>query len=291
MARLISRQEAARILDVHPQTVANWVSRGIIKGHMVDKCQMVDRDTIEQYFDSLQDLAHLEKTVKEKTEYLREEDFNLRHEIDDLLEARDKLKEGPCGYYRWVTQYATRSARGLFKGKQEIVFHKMMNLGSAVNVAKELGLSRSRVVEIFMKCLRIIADVINLTGAQEKWDKLEQENILLKVSNASLKQQLEDLRAAVALTPSLQLQSGGEQVIKILNTPLDDFNFTQRSKNALKGIGCRTLGDVISLTKERLKSAKNCGPKTVDDIEKVLADNGFSLGFDLNSLLQNADKE
>ncbi len=24
MARLISKQEAARILDVHPQTVANW---------------------------------------------------------------------------------------------------------------------------------------------------------------------------------------------------------------------------------------------------------------------------
>ena len=38
-------------------------------------------------------------------------------------------------------------------------------------------------------------------------------------------------------------------------------------------------------------SANNCGRKTVDDIEKVLADNGYALGVDLNSLLQNADKE
>ena len=71
MARLISRQEAARMLDVQPQTVTNWISKGIIKGHMVENHVMVDKETIEQFFDSLQDLAHLEKIVAEKTEYLR----------------------------------------------------------------------------------------------------------------------------------------------------------------------------------------------------------------------------
>ena len=251
----------------------------------------VDRETIEQYFDSLQDLAHLEKTVKEKTEYLREEDFNLQFEIDDLLEARDRIKDGPRGYYRWVSQYATMSAHGLFTGQQETIFHKMMNMGSADLVAKELGISRSRVVDIFFKCLRKISDVINLQEAQEKWDKLEQENKQLKVLNASLKQQLDDLRVAVASMPSLQPMSEGEQINKILDTPLGNFNFTQRSVNILKSIGCKTLGDVICLTRERLMSANNCGRKTVDDIEKVLADNGYALGVDLNSLLQNADKE
>jgi DNA-binding transcriptional MerR regulator len=291
MARLISRQEAARLLDVHPQTVTNWVSKGIIKGHTVDKCLMVDRDTIEQYFDSLQDLAHLEKTVKEKTEYLREEDFNLQFEIDDLLEAHDRIKDGPRGYYRWVSQYATMSAHGLFTGQQKTIFHKMMNMGSAELVAKELGISRSRVVDIFFKCLRKISDVINLQEAQEKWDKLEQENKQLKVLNASLKQQLDDLRIAVASMPSFQPMSECEQINKILDTPLGNFNFTQRSVNILKSFGCKTLGDVICLTRERLMSANNCGRKTVDDIEKVLADNGYALGVDLNFLLQNADKE
>ena len=291
MARLISRQEAARLLDVSEQTVSNWIQKGVIKGHLIENRLYVDRETIEQYFDSLQDLAHLEKTVKEKTEYLREEDFNLQFEIDDLLEARDRIKDGPRGYYRWVSQYATMSAHGLFTGQQKTIFHKMMNMGSAELVAKELGLSRSRVVDIFFKCLRKISDVSNLQEAQEKWDKLEQENKQLKVSNASLKQQLDDLRVAVASMPSLQPISKGEQINKTLDTSLDSFNFTQRSENILKSIGCKTLGDVICLTRERLMSANNCGRKTVDDIEKVLADNGYALGVDLNSLLQNADKE
>ena len=291
MARLISRQEAARLLDVSEQTVSNWIQKGVIKGHLIENRLYVDRETIEQYFDSLQDLAHLEKTVKEKTEYLREEDFNLQFEIDDLLEARDRIKDGPRGYYRWVSQYATMSAHGLFTGQQKTIFHKMMNMGSAELVAKELGISRSRVVDIFFKCLRKISDVINLQEAQEKWDKLEQENKQLKVLNASLKQQLDDLRVAVASMPSLQPMSEGEQINKILDTPLGNFNFTQRSVNILKSIGCKTLGDVICLTRERLMSANNCGRKTVDDIEKVLADNGYALGVDLNSLLQNADKE
>ena len=291
MARLISRQEAARLLDVSEQTVSNWIQKGVIKGHLIENRLYVDRETIEQYLDSLQDLAHLENSVKEKTKYLREEDFNLQFEIDDLLEARDRIKDGPRGYYRWVSQYATMSAHGLFTGQQKTIFHKMMNMGSAELVAKELGLSRSRVVDIFFKCLRKISDVINLQEAQEKWEKLEQDNKQLKVLNASLKQQLDDLRVAVASMPSLQPMSEGEQINKILDTPFANFNFTQRSVNILKSIGCKTLGDVICLTRERLMSANNCGRKTVDDIEKVLADNGYALGVDLNSLLQNADKE
>ena len=71
MARLITRQEAARLLDVSTQTVSNWIEKGYIKGHMIDKHVMVDRETIEQYFDGLKELEHLEKTVEEKTEYLR----------------------------------------------------------------------------------------------------------------------------------------------------------------------------------------------------------------------------
>ena len=114
MARLISRQEAARLLDVSLQTVSNWIEKGYIKGHMIDKHLMVDRETIEQYFDGLKELAHLEKTVEEKTEYLRKEDFKLGLEINDLLEAREKMEDGPHGVFRTIAKYATMSAYGLF---------------------------------------------------------------------------------------------------------------------------------------------------------------------------------
>lgn len=71
MARLISRQEAAKLLDVSIQTVTGWIEKGYIKGHKTGKYVMVDRETIEQYFDTLKELENLEKTVGERTEYLR----------------------------------------------------------------------------------------------------------------------------------------------------------------------------------------------------------------------------
>ena len=89
MARLITRQEAARILDVSTQTVSNWIEKGYIKAHMLDNHLMIDRETIEQHFDSLQDLAHLEKAVAEKKEHLRAEEFKLDDDIRDYLEPRE----------------------------------------------------------------------------------------------------------------------------------------------------------------------------------------------------------
>ena len=171
MARLITRQEAARLLDVSTQTVSNWIEKGYIKAHMLDNHLLVDRETIEQHFDNLQEWAHLEKIVAEKTEYLHKEDMNLEYEINDLLEARDRMKDGPRGVYRWITEYVTWSVDGLFTEQQQKIFDRMISNGNAAYIGKELGLSRSRVVDIFFKCLRKIAKVIDLAKTQEKWDE------------------------------------------------------------------------------------------------------------------------
>ena len=198
MARLITRQEAARMLNVSTQTVSNWIEKGYIKGHMMDSHIMVDKETVKQYFDTFQDLAHLEKTVEEKTEYLRKEDFKLGSEINDILEAREKMEDGPHGVFRTIAKYATMSAYDLFTKQQQTIFYRMMDWGNAEHIGKELGLSRSRVVEIYCNCLRKISDVIDLAQTQEKWDKLEQENKRLKLQNASLIQQLNEYKVNMA---------------------------------------------------------------------------------------------
>lgn len=234
MARLVTRQEAARLLNVSTQTVSNWIEKGYIKAHMLDNHLLVDRETIEQHFDSLQDLAHLEKTVKEKTEYLRKEDFNLEFEINDLLEARDRLKdERLYGVYRWIAEYATRSADGMFTEQQQKIFHRMMDNGSADYIGKELGLSRSRVVDTFFNCLRKIAKVIDLAKTQEKWDEMEQENKRLKLQNASLIQQLNEYKANMAAQTATPSIPENEAKIKLLGSNFEEFAFSVRATNVL----------------------------------------------------------
>lgn len=291
MARLVKRQEAARLLNVSTQTVSNWIEKGYIKAHMLDNHLLVDRETIEQHFDSLQDLAHLEKTVKEKTEYLRKEDFNLEFEINDLLEARDRLKdERLYGVYRWIAEYATRSADGMFTEQQQKIFHRMMDNGSADYIGKELGLSRSRVVDTFFNCLRKIAKVIDLAKTQEKWDEMEQENKRLKLQNASLIQQLNEYKANMAAQTATPSIPENEAKIKLLGSNFEEFAFSVRATNVLRGLGCVTMADVACLKKADLMNAKLCGKKTVEDIEKLLAEHGLSLGSKLQLLMHPSVK-
>ena len=291
MARLITRQEAARLLNVSTQTVSNWIEKGYIKAHMLDNHLLVDRETVEQHFDSLQDLAHLEKTVKEKTEYLRKEDFNLEFEINDLLEARDRMKdERLYGVYRWITEYATMSADGLFTEQQQKIFHRMIDNGSADYIGKELGLSRSRVVDTFFNCLRKIAKVIDLAKTQEKWDEMEQENKRLKLQNASLIQQLNEYKANMAAQTATPSIPENEAKIKLLGSNFEEFAFSVRATNVLRGLGCVTMADVACLKKADLLNAKLCGKKTVEDIEKLLADHGLCLGSKLQFLLHPSVK-
>lgn len=254
---------------------------------MLDNHLMVDRETIEQHFDSLQDWAHLEKTVEEKTEYLRKADFNLEFEINDLLEARDRLKDDRLyGVYRWITEYVTRSTDGLFNERQQTIFDRMISNGSSAYIAKELGLSRSKVVDIFFNCLRKITKVIDLAKTQEKWDELEQENKRLKLQNASLIQQLSECKANLATQTTTPSTPENEAKIKLLGSKFDDFAFSVRATNVLRGLGCVTMADVACLTKDDLMNAKLCGKKTVDDIEKLLAEHGLSLGSKLQYLLE-----
>lgn len=291
MARLVTRQEAARLLNVSTQTVSNWIEKSYIKAHMLDNHLLVDRETIEQHFDSLQDLAHLEKTVKEKTEYLRKEDFNLEFEINDLLEARDRLKdERLYGVYRWIAEYATRSADGMFTEQQQKIFHRMMDNGSADYIGKELGLSRSRVVDTFFNCLRKIAKVIDLAKTQEKWDEMEQENKRLKLQNASLIQQLNEYKANMAAQTATPSIPENEAKIKLLGSNFEEFAFSVRATNVLRGLGCVTMADVACLKKADLMNAKLCGKKTVEDIEKLLAEHGLSLGSKLQLLMHPSVK-
>jgi len=275
-AKLISIQEAAKLLGITPQSVRNWINCGYIKGHKVGDHLVVNRETIEQYFDSLKDLAHLEKSVHDKTEQLREENLKLDNEIIDILESRDKLEGARRGLFRWIAQYATMSSFGLFTEKQQTVYREMMSMGDSEHVAKKLGITRSRVIDIFLNCLKIIAQTINLKKDKEKWEKLEKENQQLKFLTATLRQELEDLKDSKPVEPK-KFKTEEELLNDKLNASIYNFAFSIRAIHVLEGVGCKTLGDVKNLQKGDLRNIPNCGLKTIKDIEEVLEANGLSL--------------
>lgn len=282
-ARLISVQEAAKLLGITSQSVRNWIDKGYIKGHMVGVRLVVDRETIEQYFDGLHELGKLEKSVYEKLEKLRKEDWELDDEIHDVLMAREKTESTSLrGVYRQIVSFAVMNSQSMFTDKQQQVFRGMMGWGNAETIAKDMGLTRSRVVEIFNHCLKIIHSTIRLKEDHEEWDRLRKENLQLKAENVSLRQQLAAYKKEEPKTPP----STPEEILRNkLNTPFVEFRFYGRAYHVLKDLGCKTLGDVASLQRSTLEGYPKCGKKTIEDIENELIEQGLSLGMKVEVLL------
>ena len=282
-ARLISVQEAAKLLGVTPQSVRNWIDKGYIKGHMVGDHLVVDRETIEQYFDGLQELGKLEKTVYAKLEKLRKEDWELDDEIHDVLMAKEKTENTSLrGVYRQIVSFAVMNSQSMFSDKQQQVFRGMMGWGNADSVAKDMGLTRSRVVDIFNQCLKIIHSTIRLKDDREEWERMRKENLRLKAENVSLRQQLNEYKKEEPPTPP---PTPEELLRQKLNTPFVEFPFFGRAYHVLKALGCKTLGDVAALQKSTLEGYPRCGRKTIEDIENELIEQGLSLGMKVDVLL------
>ena len=64
----------------------------------------------------------------------------------------------------------------------------------------------------------------------------------------------------------------------ILDTPITDFELSVRSRNCLKQMNIRSLGDLLRITEAELLSYKNFGETSLNEIKAMLAQKGLRLG-------------
>jgi DNA-directed RNA polymerase subunit alpha len=65
---------------------------------------------------------------------------------------------------------------------------------------------------------------------------------------------------------------------QILETPISDFELSVRSRNCLKKMNIRTLGDLLRITETELLSFKNFGETSLREIKVILESKGLHLG-------------
>ena len=64
----------------------------------------------------------------------------------------------------------------------------------------------------------------------------------------------------------------------MLDIPVTDFELSVRSRNCLKKMNIRTLGDLLRTTEQELLSYKNFGETSLNEIKALLAQKGLRLG-------------
>ena len=64
----------------------------------------------------------------------------------------------------------------------------------------------------------------------------------------------------------------------LLETPVTDFELSVRTRNALRKMNIRTLGDLLRITEAELRSYKNLGDASIGEIKTMLTQRGLRLG-------------
>jgi DNA-directed RNA polymerase subunit alpha len=81
---------------------------------------------------------------------------------------------------------------------------------------------------------------------------------------------------------------------QILETPISDFELSVRSRNCLKKMKIRTLGDLLNITEAELLSYKNFGETSLKEVRAILDSKGLTLGMSLEEKsfpsIENTDR-
>ena len=94
---------------------------------------------------------------------------------------------------------------------------------------------------------------------------------------------MKDVESARSMYYDEDMQGRGDRRSAVMDIPLSDFELSVRSRNCLKKMNMRSLGDLLRTTEQELLSYKNFGETSLNEIKALLASKGLRLG-------QNADQ-
>ncbi|MEM9913736.1 MAG: DNA-directed RNA polymerase subunit alpha C-terminal domain-containing protein [Planctomycetota bacterium] len=89
---------------------------------------------------------------------------------------------------------------------------------------------------------------------------------------------IKDILASKAMVIDDEQERRDEKHHALLDTPVTDFELSVRTRNALRKMNIRTLGDLLKVTEAELRSFKNFGDASLDEIKTMLAQKGLKLG-------------
>ncbi len=89
---------------------------------------------------------------------------------------------------------------------------------------------------------------------------------------------MRDVESARSMHYDDDLDGRSDRRSAVLNVPVTDFELSVRSRNCLKKMNIRTLGDLLKTTEQELLSYKNFGETSLNEIKALLAQKGLRLG-------------
>ena len=148
-------------------------------------------------------------------------------------------------------------------------------------------------IELYERCLATppvpVSAMINLAVLYEDKEMLDDAEALLDhlLSEHPLHSRARRLRKSVESSFTMvyeHTQREREKRDAILDTPIADFELSVRSRNCLRQMNIRTLGDLLRTSESELMSYKNFGETSLNEIQAMLAQRSLRLGQSLQPI-------
>lgn len=294
--RMITTIAAAAMLGITRQTIENWGKRGIIKIHNMggrNGAHLVDADTITELGDTMADIEHARKELKREREELlatlEEERIALRDLRREMhLVTRFGHVTVNRAFYHTIIDMLLKT--DTVSSREACVMHSVIEGDDLGDIAQGEHLTRMRVTQIFMKGCRKASALVKIKKRLEELESLRSENMELKrcmaVMSKDLKVQQEEERLLREKEEAERIEyiKETDSLLKLLNTPLNEFELTVRSLNCTVSIGIETVGDLCKANKIELLHARNFGRKSLAELKNFLDSKGLDFGLDVDAI-------
>jgi len=130
--------------------------------------------------------------------------------------------------------------------------------------------------------------LVNLAVLYEDDGRLQEAEALLQSvldeypNHHRASQFLKSVESSYHMLYDEHIQSERERRDAVLDVPIADFELSVRSRNCLKQMNIRTLGDLLSTTEPELLAYKNFGETSLNEIKAMLTQKGLKIGQGLH---------
>jgi DNA-directed RNA polymerase subunit alpha len=118
----------------------------------------------------------------------------------------------------------------------------------------------------------------------EKYDKAEdcyRKVLSANQTNEQARLFMKDAHASLTMYYNPEEETAFNRFSQVLEIPVTDFELSVRSRNCLKKMNIRTLGDLTRVSEQQLLSSKNFGETSLTEIKEMMSSKGLHLGQSL----------
>lgn len=99
-------------------------------------------------------------------------------------------------------------------------------------------------------------------------------------------QLLKSVESSYSMNYDEKSSRGREQHSAIMDAPITDFELSVRSRNCLRQMQIRTIGDLMRISETELLSYKNFGETSLNEIKALLAQKGLRVGQTIQPVVE-----